>query len=147
MLFPAKNDNGQLIIFDQIGLKQYLNKYAENTHFEVDIEELGNKITDRQRRYYRGGIISHACKYLPLEPNDLHKYMKHLFLMELEEICGEIIPVTKSTSSGGGMNTKEMAQYTEKVRIYLRDPDNIWHLIIDTLDPDEYFQFKAEGLI
>lgn len=96
----------------------------------------------RQHRYYRGGIVSWVCKhYLQYITTDqFHAYYRWKFLTEYDETLG--IEVTRSSSS---LNTKEFAEFTEKVRMDLRSPDNKWGESIDTADPEEYFRMKAEG--
>ena len=137
----ATKKNGELIFLKPWEIERYIAKYKEDERFDVDFKLHRERISDRQRGYYFAAIITPAAKHFNVDYNDMHIYFKSLFLLTLKEFKGEVVPKIPSIMK---LSTKEMANYTEHVRVELRSPDNIFKESYDTEDPEDYFLRKEE---
>ena len=144
----AKKQDGFLKLLKPKEVEIYLNKFDEDQHFDVDITLPEEKMSDKQRKYYFGGIIKKAAEHFRCDPTDLHNYFKNLFLMELVELKGEVFPAFPKNKQFRKLKTKGMTIYIDNVRMQLRDPDNLWGESFDTEDPEEFWKrIEIDGVL
>lgn len=125
----------------------FLNKYEEDQHFDIEITLPEEKMSDRQRKYYFAGIIKCAGDYFHVDVNKLHSYFKNLFLMELQEMNGEVFPTFPKNKEFRKLKVKAMGIYIDNVRAELRSPDNLWKESFDTEDPEDFWARRNDGIL
>jgi len=140
----AIKKDGFLKLLKPKEVELFLNKYEEDQHFDIEISKAGTQISERHRKFYFGGVIRPAAQYFKIDPIKLHEYYKHKFVMRLDEINGEVFSIMKSL---GKMRAKEATIYIDNVRMDLRSPDNLFNESFDTIDPDEFWALRNEGVL
>lgn len=147
MKTTGKKKDGFLQLLKPIEVEKFLDNYNENQHFDVEIITPDKKMSDRHRKFYFAGCIKPASEYFKIDRTDLHNYFKNLLLMELNEIRGSIFPTFPKGREFRKLSSKAMTEYVKNVRAELRSPDNIFSQSFDTIDPDEYWALRNDGVL
>ena len=143
----AIKKDGFLKLLKPKEVELYLNKYEEDQHFDIEITLPEEKMSDRQRKYYFAGIIKTASEHFRVDRNILHAFFKNLFLMELQDINGEVFPTFPKNKKFKKLRVKAMVIYIDNVRAELRNPDNLWKESFDTEDSDEFWARRNDGIL
>lgn len=93
--------------------------------------------TPKQNRYYWGVVIKMLADHTGYTKEEMHEAMKNTYLgRRFIEFNGKEVELSKSTKD---IDTKEMSEYTERVRQFAAE-----FLALNIPDPD---QAQAAGLI
>ena len=111
----------------------------EGKIIEVTITEYNEKMTNSQRGYYFGGIIRSECLnsncFSGWTESEIHQYLLESITSYTKTIIDKngVEKMINCVDEFRDYNTKEMSEYTEKIRIFLLTEHGI-----DTKDPEDY---------
>lgn len=104
---------------------------------EVIIRKRRSKRSDKQSRWYWGGILEALSEKTGYTPDELHEYCKARFIPKRLAICdgnGVVIDDRVVGGSTTKLSREEMADYCEDIRrwaaqdldLVIPDPDPMW---------------------
>jgi hypothetical protein len=133
----------KFLIVDQITLTKTLNKitskFNKGEQFYINIEELKEKRSNPQLRYY-WAIISVIQESLNEQGNNLSQEetsneMKRQFFYKIAKINNQEVKVLKSVANNSETNIKEMREFIDNIVNWC----NKWNIIIPRCDKDYSF--------
>jgi len=125
-------------------------KPAEKKRFAVELKQFNGKevlveIPDRfkirtlqQNRYYRGVVCALVSDFTGFTNEEIHQFFKTKFLSYRRTVKGKTYDFTKSTTE---LNWKEMTDYIEQIRQYVRESPTLMTVVIP--DPDPEYMYKT----
>jgi hypothetical protein len=113
-IFQGIVEDGKLKLSRIDKFNSYLNTLKGGVLVTIKKEKSQRSL--EQNRYYWGVVIKLLCEEIGLNEDELHEVLKYKFLKEHAEnkVLGEV-DFVKSTTD---LNTKEMEEYLEKIRVW-----------------------------
>lgn len=130
-VFRATRENDTLRFYNKETVQNYIKNLPSND-IDVVIKTHKNQRSSNQNSYYWGVVVGLIADHTGNSIDDIHEYLKSLFLKDYISISGDEKEIIRSTSS---LKTDEMEDYLSQVRqwaslelsVYIPLPNEVVH--------------------
>lgn len=139
----ARIKDGELVISpgDKVRFADELKKF-NGKEVLVEIPDKYKLRTEKQNRYYRGLVCRLISEHTGFTNEEIHQFFRRMLLQYSRKVGGKVYEFTRSTTE---LNWKEMTDYIEKIRTYVRESETLKSVVIPDPDPD--YMFKPKNVI
>ena len=111
-IFKGVVTKGMLIFSNQDKFNDYLSS-LDGKDVQIIVRKPTKIRSVNQNRYYWGVILDLLSRETGYEPEEIHEFLKNMFLFKHMSIIGEDVGYAKSTTD---LTTVEMEEYLSKCR-------------------------------